>query len=82
MKNKIVGTLVLLSALVLFDETFRPEIEVTEEEVEIVIPSFQEAQVIKSIKTRHQFEVCRDELYTKYPHNMGSKQWRDCMSRD
>ena len=62
--------------------TSTPTTSPSQEEVEIVIPSFQEAQVIKSIKTRHQFEVCRDELYTKYPHNMGSKQWRDCMSRD
>ena len=72
--NKLIGALVLLSALVLFDRVFRPEIEIAKE-VEVVVE-----EVITPIKKRHQFEICRDKLYTKYPRNIDSKKWRECMS--
>ena len=36
---------------------------------------------VKEIKPqRHQFEVCREKLYTKYPKDMNQSKWRECMA--
>ena len=43
-------------------------IEVVEEPIEEIKPQ------------RHQFEICREKLYTKYPNKMNQSEWRNCMA--
>tara|TARA_R110000737_G_scaffold186927_2_gene209697 strand:- start:224 stop:475 length:252 start_codon:yes stop_codon:yes gene_type:complete len=46
-------------------------IEVVEEIIE---------EPIEEIKhKRHQFVICREKLYTKYPNKMNQSEWRNCM---
>jgi len=69
--KKILVTLVLLSALALYDMVFRPEI----------LPTPEDAIMVEEIKPqRHQFEICREKLYTKYPNKMNQSEWRNCMA--
>jgi len=77
MKNKLVGLVVLLSVVFMFDKTFRPQEGIEENKVltPIVLPLTEE-----KIKKRHQFEICRDKLYTTYPNNMNQSKWRKCMA--
>ena len=30
--------------------------------------------------SRQQYEVCRDKLFTKYPHKVNQKEWSKCLS--
>jgi hypothetical protein len=47
-------------------------IEVVEEIIE---------EPIEEIKPkRHQFVICREKLYTKYPNKMNQSEWRNCMT--
>ena len=47
-------------------------IEVVEEIIE---------EPIEEIKPkRHQFVICREKLYTKYPNKMNQSEWRNCMA--
>ena len=69
--KKILVALVLLSALALYDMVFRPEI----------LPTPEDTIMVEEIKPqRHQFEICREKLYTKYPNKMNQSEWRNCMA--
>ena len=46
----------------------------------IVTPIEVVEEPIEEIKhKRHQFVICREKLYTKYPNKMNQSEWRNCM---
>jgi len=42
-------------------------------------PKPRKVEVVETFMSKEQYEVCRDKLFTKYPHKVNQKEWSKCL---